>query len=54
MFLTEPLNFLLDPDQFLLFCDFVFLSFFIPVVHMDLVELDVALNDLCWSRCPQG
>jgi hypothetical protein len=32
LFLTEPLNFLLDSDRFLfLFCSFIFISFFIPV-----------------------
>jgi hypothetical protein len=54
LFLTEPFNFLLNSDQFLLlFYDFVFVRFFIPVLHMDLIELDVALNDLCWRRCSQ-
>jgi hypothetical protein len=49
LFLIEPLNFHLDADQFLLlFCGFAFISFFIPVLHLDLVGLGVALNDLCW------
>jgi hypothetical protein len=49
LFLTEPLDLLLDSDQFLLFfCGFIFVSFFIPVLHLDLIELDVALNDLWW------
>jgi hypothetical protein len=44
----EPLNFLLDSDQFLLlFYDFVFISIFILVLHLDLIKLDIALNDLC-------
>jgi hypothetical protein len=49
LFLTEPLDFLLDFDQLLLFFyDFVFISLFVPVLHMDSVELDATLNDLCW------
>jgi hypothetical protein len=44
----EPLNFLLDSDQFLLlFYGFVFISIFILVLHLDLIKLDIALNDLC-------
>jgi hypothetical protein len=36
LFLSEPLYFLLDPDQFLLlFCSFDFPSFLIPVLHLD-------------------
>jgi hypothetical protein len=48
LFLMEPLNFLLDSDQFLLlFYGFVFISIFILVLHLDLIKLDIALNDLC-------
>jgi hypothetical protein len=47
LFLSEPLYFLLDPDQFLLlFYNFDFLSFLILVLHLDLVELRVIVNDL--------
>jgi hypothetical protein len=47
LFLTEPLNFLLDSNQFLLlFYDFVFIRFFIPVLHLDLVGLGIIFNDL--------
>jgi hypothetical protein len=47
LFLLEPLYFLLDPDQFLLFCSsFDFLSFLIPVLHLDLIELGVTMDDL--------
>jgi hypothetical protein len=47
LFLSEPLYFLLDPDQFLLlFYSFDFLNFLIPVLHLDLVELGVIMNDL--------
>jgi hypothetical protein len=47
LFLSEPLYFLLDPDQFLLlFYSFDFLNFLIPVLHLDLVELRVIMNDL--------
>jgi hypothetical protein len=46
LFFKEPLNFLLDSDQFLLlFCGFVFISIFIPVLHWDFVGLSIALND---------
>jgi hypothetical protein len=39
LLLPEPLYFLLDPDQFLLFCcSFDFFSFNIPVLHLDLIE----------------
>jgi hypothetical protein len=49
MFLTEPLDFLLDSNQLLLFFyGFVFISFLIPVLHLDLVKLRIILNDLCW------
>jgi hypothetical protein len=44
----EPLNFLLDSDQFLLlFYDFIFVIFFISILHLDSVRLGAALNDLC-------
>jgi hypothetical protein len=47
LFLTEPLYFLLDPDQFLLlFYSFDFLGFLILVLHLDLVKLRVIVNDL--------
>jgi hypothetical protein len=47
LFLMEPLNFLLDLDQlFFLFCRFIFISFFIPVLHLDLIKLGISLNDL--------
>jgi hypothetical protein len=53
LFLLEPLYFLLDPNQFLLFCcSFDFLGFLIPVLHLDLIELWVVVNDLNWRRCP--
>jgi hypothetical protein len=40
LFLHAPLYFLLDSDQFLLlYCSFNFLSFLIPVLHLDLIEL---------------
>jgi hypothetical protein len=40
LILLEPLYFLLDPDQFLLlYYSFDFLSFLIPVLHLDLVKL---------------
>jgi hypothetical protein len=48
LFLMEPLNFLLDSDQFLLlFYDFIFVIFFISILHLDSVRLGAALNDLC-------
>jgi hypothetical protein len=47
--LPEPLYFLLDPDRYFLLCySFDFLSFLIPVLHLDLIELWVVMNDLNW------
>jgi hypothetical protein len=44
---VEPLFFLLNRDQFLLFySSFDFLSFLIPVLHLDLIELGVAMDNL--------
>jgi hypothetical protein len=49
LFLLEPLYFLLDPDQLLLLCNgFIFFSFLIPILHLDLIKLSVALHDLYW------
>jgi hypothetical protein len=49
LFLPKPLYFLLDPEQLLLFCcGFVFFGFLIPVLHLDLVELNINLNILYW------
>jgi hypothetical protein len=53
--LPKPLNFLLDSGQLLLLCCcFVFLSFFIPVMDLDLIELYVSLRHVYWRRCPRG
>jgi hypothetical protein len=46
LYLLEPLYFLLDPDQFLLCCSFNSLSFLVPVLHLDLIKLRVAVDDL--------
>jgi hypothetical protein len=47
MFLSEPFYFLLDPGQLILFyCGFVFICFSVPVLHLDLTKLVVALKDL--------
>jgi hypothetical protein len=47
LFLTEPLNFLLDSNElFFLFCSCIFISFFVPVLYSDLIELSVTLNEL--------
>jgi hypothetical protein len=55
LFLPEPLYFLLNPGQLLLFCcSFSFFSFLIPIMHLDLVELSVALNILYWWERLQG
>jgi hypothetical protein len=49
LFLLEPLYILLDPNQFFLFYDsFDFLDFLIPVLHLGLIELEVAMDDLKW------
>jgi hypothetical protein len=54
VFLTEPLNLLLDSEQLFLFYNFVFGGFFLPILHLDLFELDISLDDLFWRRCLQG
>jgi hypothetical protein len=47
LFLSEPLYFLLDPNQLLLlYYGFIFFSFLVLVLHLDLIKLGVALNDL--------
>jgi hypothetical protein len=47
LFLPEPLYFLLNPSQLLLFyCGFIFFNFLVPILHLYLVELDVTLNFL--------
>jgi hypothetical protein len=49
LFLSENLYFLLNPDQLLLFCcSFVFIGFFVLILHLDLVKLSIALNILYW------
>jgi hypothetical protein len=49
LFLSEPLYFLLDPDQLLLlYSSFIFFSFLLPILHLDLIKLSVALSDLYW------
>jgi hypothetical protein len=54
LFLPKHLYFMLDLDQFLFFCSsFDFLSFLIPILHLDLIELGVATHDLKRRRCPQ-
>jgi hypothetical protein len=43
LFLTEPLYFLVDPDQFLLlYCSIDFPSFLVPILHLDLIELELS------------
>jgi hypothetical protein len=38
---------MMDPDQLLLLCCiFIFFSFLISILHLDLIKLDIALNDL--------
>jgi hypothetical protein len=46
LFLTKPLDLLLDSSQLLLFCSFVFESLFFPIFHLNLLELCVVLDDL--------
>jgi hypothetical protein len=46
LFLSEPLYLMLDSNQFLLlYRSFDFLSFLIPVLHLDLIRLRVVMND---------
>jgi hypothetical protein len=53
LFLMEPLNLLLDSEQ-LLFYSFIFEGFFLPVLYLDLFELNISFDDLYWRRCPRG
>jgi hypothetical protein len=53
LFLTKPLDLLLDSTQLLLFYSFVFKGFIFLVLHLNLLELCIILNDLNWRRCPQ-
>jgi hypothetical protein len=47
LFLPEPLYFLLNPIQLLLFySSFDFLSFLIPILCLNLTELGVTMDDL--------
>jgi hypothetical protein len=47
LFLTEPLNLLLDSEQ-LLFSSLISGGFFLLVLQLDLFELHVFLDDLNW------
>jgi hypothetical protein len=49
LFLLVPPYFLLNPSHLLLLCcGFVFFSFIIQILHLDLIKLSVTLNDLYW------
>jgi hypothetical protein len=52
--LAEPLDLLLDSEQLLLLSSFIFEGFFLSVLQLDLLELDVSMDDLYQQRCPQG
>jgi hypothetical protein len=54
LFLVEPLDPLLDPGQLFLLCSFVFEVFIFPVFYLNLLNLDIALDDLYWRRYPLG
>jgi hypothetical protein len=55
LFLLEPLYFLLDPDQLLLlYCGFIFFSFLIPVLHLDLIKLVAALKNCTGESALMG
>jgi hypothetical protein len=54
LFLVEPLDLLLDSEQLLLLSSFIIGCFFLLVLQLDLLELDVSLDDLYWPRCSQG
>jgi hypothetical protein len=54
LFLPELLNFLLDSSQLLLYCCFIFIGFFIPILDLDLIELCVSLSHVYWRRCLRG
>jgi hypothetical protein len=52
LFLMEPFNLLLDSEQLFIFCNFFLEIFFLPVLYLDLLDLNVSLNDLYWRGCP--
>jgi hypothetical protein len=52
LFLTEPLDLLLDPSQLFLFCSIVFEGLIFPIFQLDLLELYISLDDLYWRRRP--
>jgi hypothetical protein len=52
LFLTEPLDLLLDPGQLFLFCSIVFEGLIFPIFQLDLLELYISLDDLYWRRRP--
>jgi hypothetical protein len=55
LFLPKPLYFLVNLGQLLLFwCSFILFDFLVPILHLDLVEVGVALNVLYWWEHPRG
>jgi hypothetical protein len=55
LFLPEPLYFLLNAAQPLLFfCGFVLFDFHEPILHLNLVEISIALNIMYRWECPWG
>jgi hypothetical protein len=55
LFFPEHLYILLDPDQFVLLCySFNFLCFLVPGLHLDLIEVGAAMDDLKRQRFPRG
>jgi hypothetical protein len=53
LFLTEPLDLLLDYEHLLL-CSFILGGFCLPILHLDLLKLSISLDDLYWQRCPRA
>jgi hypothetical protein len=46
LFLMEPLDLLLEPSQLLFFYDFVSIGLVFPILHLDLLDLCISLDDL--------
>jgi hypothetical protein len=54
LLLSKPLYFWLNPGQLLFYCSLIFFSFLIPILHLDLVELNVAPVISHWWEHPRG
>jgi hypothetical protein len=46
LFSMDPLDLLLDPGQLLFFCNFIFVGHVFLIIHLDLFEICIFLDDL--------